>query len=181
MLLTVSVVILALAVIQPPSSLSSRRYSALSQGKPVPLQDSSQPPNLINPAALSGVHLVQSPNIFRGVSPSGELLEKLPRLGPDEELEVRSAPPRPWPHAASQQLRRFTVTFRYSSFSGRGSSSLRLTRDAILMQLAAWGPERLGTRFRRRAPCTSGCARPPQSELRGPFQLLPPLLAIGLL
>ena len=39
-------------------------------------------------AALSGMDLVTSPNVFRGMSASGELLEMPQKLGREEELEL---------------------------------------------------------------------------------------------
>ncbi|KAL1529375.1 hypothetical protein AB1Y20_000327 [Prymnesium parvum] len=75
---------LALNVPQLPTGHSERH-----RPQPLPLRSANTPVS-VNPAAVSSIgnHLINSPNIFRGVSPSGQVLEKLPRLERDEELEL---------------------------------------------------------------------------------------------
>ena len=63
-------------------------------GMPIPLAPATPPPLdsapvQSIPASLSGEDLLQIPNVFRGVSSSGTVLEHRAPLGREEELEVR--------------------------------------------------------------------------------------------
>ena len=69
-------------------------------GDPVPLAQAA--PSVSRPAArvpaLSGEDLLQSPNVFRGVSSSGTVLEHPGALEREEELEVCMHSTRPALH-----------------------------------------------------------------------------------
>ena len=85
----------------PPPSTTSPATTSLSRGptKGVPVK---APPVAVDPL-LTGEDLVRSPNVFRGFSPSGEQLERLPLLTRDEELTlVRAA----WFFTAAADARR---------------------------------------------------------------------------
>ena len=90
-MLSASLLVLAVALnLRPSQPGNSRPVVRAHPPQPLPLRNEDTPVD-INPAAVSsigGAHLVQSPNVFRGVSPSGQVLQKLPRLERDEELEV---------------------------------------------------------------------------------------------
>ena len=87
---------LVLGVASPPLRTFSTGVSrpAVRAPKPPPTTSAPVPlasvPEVVE--SLQGEDLVQSPNVFRGISPSGRLLEQPLPLGREEELEVRPRP-----------------------------------------------------------------------------------------
>lgn len=79
-------------------------------------------------AALSGLDLVESPNVFRGISPTGELLEMPATLGRKAELElVRRAL---FFIAATDAQRTLTERARAAASSEGGASSSERMSDS---------------------------------------------------
>ena len=97
--------LLLLVALQPRPFTPTReaqRPASAAQPAPLPLRDGAAE-NVAwaaTPAAVSGAHLVQSPNVFRGVSATGEILEKPAKLTRAEEVEVRALPLSALPRAS---------------------------------------------------------------------------------
>lgn len=87
-------VLLALGVASPPVRPSrAPQTSRVVRGRPVPLApqpaEGHAPPARV-PSSLSGSDIVQNPNVFRGVSSTGEMQHPPLPLGREEEVEVRA-------------------------------------------------------------------------------------------